>query len=110
MDYTVDKLKAAEVQGRLNAYADTNESLGFYTESKCGFDAVNTISRLLEIIAALEEKVTEPKAKTDTNKYVSTKNFCGHCGKSFASMIPGTRCRTPYCEAGKYWCSNPTDA
>ena len=33
-------------------------------------------------------------------------HFCSHCGKDFHAMIPGSRCRTLHCQAGKYWDSN----
>lgn len=86
------KLKAAEIKGRLSAYAEINDRVGAYTEAKCADEAIALITQLVEIIEHQNEK-----------KSPTPKKFCGQCGQSFLSMIPGSRCRTPHCEAGKYW-------
>lgn len=36
----------SNIKERLKAYAETNEGLGFYTEAKCAYDAIDEIDRL----------------------------------------------------------------
>lgn len=96
--------RAQDMVGRLNAYAEVSHLSGAYTEENCARDASMLIVRLVGLLVKMQLEAASGQASdTEDKSFKKQGKYCGHCGKEFVTMMPGTRCRTPHCEAGAYW-------